>query len=90
MFVNSICLTKTTYIRQNSSILFIKQDKVDMDTCGVPLINQMAMSFSSNICWNHSNGRVSALGKKSHDPPANVLFPGHNHLLTTGVDDPSL
>ena len=20
----------------------------------------------------------------------NVLFPGHNHLLTTGADDPSL
>ena len=20
----------------------------------------------------------------------NVLFPGHNHLLTTGVDDPTL
>ena len=20
----------------------------------------------------------------------NVLFPGHNHLLTTGIDDPSL
>ena len=22
--------------------------------------------------------------------PQNVLFPGHNHLLTTGTDDPSL
>ena len=22
--------------------------------------------------------------------PKNVLFPGHNHLLTTGTDDPSL
>ena len=22
--------------------------------------------------------------------PKNALFPGHNHLLTTGVDDPSL
>ena len=35
---------------------------------------------------------------KSHYPPGNhhlatsknVLFPGHNHLLTIGTDDPSL
>ena len=24
------------------------------------------------------------------DTPKNVLFPGRNHLLTTGTDDPSL
>ena len=38
------------------------------------------------------------LCKKSHYPPGNhyaspsknVLFPGHNHLLTTGADDSSL
>ena len=24
------------------------------------------------------------------DTSKNVLFPGHNHLLTTGTDDPSL
>ena len=33
--------------------------------------------------------------QKSHHPPGNhhapknVLFPGHNHLLTTGTDDPT-
>ena len=40
----------------------------------------------------------TALGKKAtiHQVSTmlatskNVLFPGHNHLLTTGADDPSL
>ena len=44
------------------------------------------------------NAHHPSLGKQVtiHQPitmlatSINVLFPGHNHLLTTGVDDPSL
>ena len=39
-------------------------------------------------------GRENITGQQNHYPPGNhfykVLFPGHNHLLTTGTDDPSL
>ena len=41
---------------------------------------------------------IADTAQKSYNPPVNtmlaasknVLFPGHNHLLTTGTDDPSL
>ena len=44
------------------------------------------------------NTAGTSTGLKSHYPPRNhhashlynILFPGHNHLLTTSADDPSL
>ena len=51
------------------------------------------------MALQNANHTKVILGEKKHCPPANnyaitskiVLFPGHNHLLTTSsVDDPTL
>ena len=55
----------------------------------------------SNICSNHTNGRVLKAKLSQHNKATihqvttmlsiskNVLFPGRNHLLTTDADDPT-
>ena len=40
-------------------------------------------SFPLDVADYHQATTMLAISK-------NVLFPGHNHLLTTGTDDPSL
>ena len=56
------------------------------------------MQFFTNQNNNIFADAVSTItGQKGHYPPGNhhashlqkVLFPGHNHLLTTGADGPS-
>ena len=53
--------------------------------------------YGSELFSGHTSHRDS-LGKKATvhqvttmlSTSKNVLFPGHNHLLTTGADDPTL
>ena len=47
-----------------------------------------------NVFGSHhlfvTTGHVQTLGKKPLSTSKNVLYLGHNHLLITGADDPSL
>ena len=52
----------------------------------------------AHFIWSFGWSIYKYTGQKSYNPPANhmlstsknVLFPGHNHLLTISADDPSL
>ena len=48
---------------------------------------------NSDVPINHNTQRKKAIMHQVStmlDASKNVLFPGHNHLLTIGTDDPSL
>ena len=46
-------------------------------------LNNFSIQFTVQKATIHQVTTMLAVSK-------NVLFPGHNHLLTTGIDDPSL
>ena len=61
-------------------------------------VSQTTFSFGNNRIIGNALVMHNALGKKAiiHQvtimlaTSKNVLFPGHNHLLTTGANDPTL